>query len=271
MALSTKARFLMLHALGDPAIMDEVADAIDAANEIATSEIADDAVTFAKLQNSASAGRSVLGKTATGAGDFAEIATTTANHVLRYDGTNIAFGTLAAGSLASDAVTTAKILDANVTYAKIVNGAGTSVLGKATTGAGVNADITGTDGQVLRVSGTTVGFGTIAAAGLATDSVETAKILNANVTKAKLAAGISGSHMIVAAGTHTTVGGDANETITATGALGTDTCQVSVKTKGGTPRTMVAAAAGTDNITLEMSGDPSNDHVLQWCVIRATS
>lgn len=67
------------------------------------------------------------------------------------------------------------------------NGSALSVFGRASDSSGVRADIAGTDGQVLRVSGTTLGFGTIAAAGLASDSVTTAKIADGNVTLAKMA------------------------------------------------------------------------------------
>lgn len=89
--------------------------------------------------------------------------------------------------LDSNAVITAKITDKHVTYAKIADATGLSVLGRASNSSGVMADITaGSDGQVLRRSGTAVGFGTVVAAGIASDAVETAKILNLNVTKAKI-------------------------------------------------------------------------------------
>lgn len=89
--------------------------------------------------------------------------------------------TTTAGSLATT------ITNAAVTYAKIQDIAGLSVIGRSANSSGVAADITGTDGQALRVSGTTLGFGTIVAAGIASDAVITAKILDANVTLAKLA------------------------------------------------------------------------------------
>ena len=85
------------------------------------------------------------------------------------------------------AVTTAKIADANVTLAKIANGTGLSVIGRSANTVGVNADIVGTDGQVLRVAGTALGFGAIVAAGIAANAVETAKIADANVTTVKIA------------------------------------------------------------------------------------
>jgi hypothetical protein len=82
-------------------------------------------------------------------------------------------------------------------------------------------------------------------------------------------AGIAGSHRIVAAGTFTTLGGDAAEAITATGALSTDLAVVQIRTAGAVPRTVVAAAAATNAINVTMSGDPSTDHVLVWQILRA--
>lgn len=74
----------------------------------------------------------------------------------------------------------------------------------------------------------------------------------------------------IAAGTFTTAGGDASESITAAGVVVTDIVCVTVKTAGGTPRSIVAAAAGTDAIAVTLSGDPSTDHVLQYVVFRAS-
>lgn len=73
------------------------------------------------------------------------------------------------------------------------------------------------------------------------------------------------------AGTFTTAGGDASETITVTGAASTDIAIVTVKTAGATPRSIVAAAAGTNSIAVTLSDDPSTDHVLQYVVFRANS
>jgi hypothetical protein len=58
-----------------------------------------------------------------GAGpDFARVAIGAADTVLKSDGTDVSYGTIAAANIASDAVTTAKILDANVTFAKLESG-----------------------------------------------------------------------------------------------------------------------------------------------------
>lgn len=91
------------------------------------------------------------------------------------------------------------------------------------------------------------------------------------ITLAKLASGISPSHVVKFAGTFTTLGGDASETITVTGAAATDIVMVMVKTAGAVPVSIVAAAAATNAINVTLSADPSTDHVLQYLVLRAAS
>jgi hypothetical protein len=70
----------------------------------------------------------------------------------------IADGTVAATDMASDAVITAKILNANVTYAKIQNVSATDkVLGRTTTGAGIVEEISTTgSGNVVRATSPTL-------------------------------------------------------------------------------------------------------------------
>lgn len=64
-----------------------------------------------------------------------------------------------AATIANNAVTTVKILDANVTRAKLSNSGANSVIGRAANSAGVPADIAASvDGDTLRQSGTTTGF-----------------------------------------------------------------------------------------------------------------
>ena len=132
-----------------------------------TTTIANNAVTFAKMQTVAT--NSLLGRDTVGTGN---VETILLNATLSMDGSNnlqrealTGDVTASAGSnattIANNAVTTVKILDANVTYAKIANGTGLSVIGRSANSAGVNADIVGTDGQALRVSGTSLGFGTL--------------------------------------------------------------------------------------------------------------
>ena len=87
----------------------------------------------------------------------------------------IANNAVQADQIQQDAVTTVKILNSNVTHEKIENSAANSVLGRSANSGGVVADIsTSTNGEVLRLSGSTLGFGKVATAGLATDAVTNA-------------------------------------------------------------------------------------------------
>lgn len=70
-------------------------------------------------------------------------------------------------------------------------------------------------------------------------------------------------------GNFTTVGGDANETITVTGATSSDIAFVMVKTRGAMPRVVESATCATDAVNVVMSGDPSTDHVLSYVVFRS--
>jgi hypothetical protein len=129
----------------------------------------------------------------------------------------------------------------------------------------------GSSGLPLVAGASTVSYAALAAAGIASDAVTTAKILNANVTLAKLAAGVAPSHIVKFAGKFTTLGGDANEQISVPGVVAGDIVFVSLQDKGGTPRTILTAKPGTDVIDMIFSGDPSTDHIVSYQVLRAAS
>ncbi len=123
--------------------------------------LATNGVSFSKIAQGSA--RSVLGVTGNATADLASIQGT-ADQVLRVNGagTALAFGTIA----------TAGITDAAVTLAKQADLAGLSVPGRASNTSGVMAAITaGTDGHVLRLSGTTLGFGTLAAGAFAASTI----------------------------------------------------------------------------------------------------
>lgn len=120
--------------------------------------------------------------------------------------------------LADANVTTAKLADLNVTTAKLANNAvdntklrdsvGLSVIGRADNVTGDPADIVAaTDGQVLRRSGTSVGFGTVGTAGIADSSITTSKIANSSVSLEDLVASVQ--EALVPAGTIVAYGGQA--------------------------------------------------------------
>jgi hypothetical protein len=81
----------------------------------------------------------------------------------------------------------------------------------------------------------------------------------------------AGSHVVLAAGKHTTVGGDATESITVTGAASTDVAIVTMQTVGASPTTIVTALPATNAITVTLAADPAADHVLSYVVLRAVS
>lgn len=106
---------------------------------------------------------------------------------------------------------------------------------------------------------------------IANNAVTTAKILNANVTLAKLASGIAPSHVVKFAGQPTTVGGAAAEAITVTGALNTDLAFCQMVDDGTNNVTIVNAVVTADTLTVTFSADPGNDCVINYQLLRAAS
>jgi len=65
----------------------------------------------------------------------------------------------------------------------------------------------------------------------------------------------------------TTVGGSATEVFTVIGAKAIMRIFVQMETKGGTPVTVITAKVALDQITIEFSADPGNDHVFNYALI----
>lgn len=130
-------------------------------------QIADNGVTNAKLRDSAAL--SVFGRSANSTGDPADIAAASDGHVLRRSGTTLGFGTVATAGITANAATNTIIRDS----------AALSVIGRSANSTGDPADIAASvDGQVLRRSGTALGFGTVATAGITDAAVTDAKLRN---------------------------------------------------------------------------------------------
>jgi hypothetical protein len=171
----------------------------------------------------------------------------------------------------------------------ITNGGVVSI----TAGAIVNADVNAsaeiafsklaalTSGQILVGSAGNVptavamsGDATIIASGaltVAANAITTAKILDANVTLAKLASGITPSHIVKFASQVTTVGGAAAEAITVTGAAATDLAFVQIVNNGTANVTVVDAVVTLDTLTVTFSADPGNDTVINYQLLRAAA
>lgn len=126
------------------------------------------------------------------------------------------------------------------------------------------------DAQIGIGDGTT--FNSVAVSGDVTiDNTGAVTIAAGAVEKSMLAATVRPSHMIVYAGQPTTVGGAAAEAITVTGALNTDLAFVQMVDDGTNNVTIVDAVVTADTLTVTFSGDPGNDAVINYQLVRATS
>lgn len=96
-------------------------------------------------------------------------------------------------------------------------------------------------------------------------------IPNGSVTLAKLATGIHPSSIIKFDGQHTTVGGSPAEAITVTGALSTDRAFVQMVDNGTNNTTVLEAAVTSNTLTVTFSGDPGNDAIINYMLIRTAT
>jgi hypothetical protein len=182
-------------------------------------------------------------------------AATADGQVFQRSGTTLTWGTIG----------TTSITNSSVTYAKIQNGTGLSVVGRNLNTPGANADIIGVDGQALRVAGTTLGFGTLATAAYADNSVTLAKLAtqaalsvlanatNATAVPTAVAAPADGQ-VFLRSGTTLTWG--------TVGAVNiTNTSITLAKLANGTACTVLGRAANSAGAYADIPV-PTNDHVL---------
>ncbi len=119
----------------------------------------------------------------------------------------------------------------------------------------------GTSGLALVAGASTVAYTALTATGLASGAV----------TLAKLASGVTPSHIVKFAGQPTTVGGNAAEAIVVTGALATDLAFVQIVNNGAADVTIISAVVTNDTLTVTFSADPSNDVVINYQLLRAAA
>ena len=140
-------------------------------------------VTPAMLDNGTAL--SVLGVAGNAGAARADIAFGSDGHVLRRSGTTVGAGTLAAGAFATG--------PGIISLAMLDNGTGNSVVARSASGSGARTNVQATvDGTVLRLSGTTLGFGTLAAGAFATGpGIVTPAMLNNGSARSVL--GVTGN------------------------------------------------------------------------------
>jgi len=90
---------------------------------------------------------------------------------------------------------TLNVATAGITSAMLRDSSALSVIGRSANSSGVPADIaaSATSGSVLRESGSTIGFGTVATSGIADDAVTYAKIQNVSATDKLLGRSTAGA------------------------------------------------------------------------------
>lgn len=104
---------------------------------------------------------------------------------------------------------------------------------------------------------------------IAANAITTAKILAANVTLAKLAAGITPAYIVKFGGKDVSAGGSATVTITATGVAATDLAFAAIQASVNAV-TIQKVTAGTNQVVVLCSGDPGAATIC-WSAQRAAA
>jgi hypothetical protein len=116
--------------------------------------------------------QSVIGRSAATSGPVADIVAGSDGQVLRRDG-----GTVDFGALPTNTVGTTQIVDGAVTNSKLRDSAALSIIGRSANSAGEPADIVAaSDHQVLRRSGTAVGFGSVHGSAIVNGTIDVTKL-----------------------------------------------------------------------------------------------
>jgi hypothetical protein len=206
-------------------------DVTAAANANATT-IANDAVAFAKMQNIPTT--SLIGRGSAGTGDPESITLNAAT--LNMFGTILRRAALT-GDVTAGAGSDATTIAANaVTDTKLRDSNARSVIGRSAGTLGDPADIVAASGSgaVLRESGGTIGFGTVATAGIAADAVTYAKMQNVSAASKLLGRGSAGG------------AGDPEEISLGSG-LSMSGTTLSSTASGGNPTEETTTLTGTQN------------------------
>lgn len=123
------------------------------------------------------------GVTAATYGGSTQVASFTVNQFGQITSASNVTIAIAASQVTSGSFGTAFIDNDAITDAKLRNSAALSVIGRSANSTGDPADIAaGTDGHVLRRSGTTLGFGTLAAGAFAANTIARSALVNGSAT-----------------------------------------------------------------------------------------
>lgn len=151
---------------------------------------------------------------------------------------------------------------------KITTGAPTATVGKFMPGAIIQNAV---DGTAYLNTGTTAApvWTPFSATVPASNSITTAMLQAASVTLAKLAAGITPSHVVKFAGT-ASGGTTATRAYTVTGAVAGDVATAVIRASQNAV-TIQKATLSTDTLTVLFSGDPGTGTTVDYSVLRAAA
>ncbi len=102
------------------------------------------------------------------------------------------------------------------------------------------------------------------------NSITTAKIVDANITLAKLAVGITPSHVVRFAGKHSYAGGGTSDAATVTGVVAGDIVLATIEASTNTTY-IGKAVSTTDTVTFTFGADPGAATIVSYIVLNAAS
>lgn len=124
----------------------------------------------------------------------------------------------------------------------------------------------------LSITSGMLATGSVTTTKIAADAVDNTKLADNSVSLEQLDSGIEMTHRIMAATSYQTVGSSATEVLTLSGVQVGDLILAQMSTLGLSPVTIkTATASGANQVTIEFSADPTNDHVLSIIAVRAAS
>jgi len=219
--------------------------------KLGTSAFANDAVTYAKIQNVSATDR-LLGRSSSGAGDVEEIVCTAfARTILDDANASTARSTLGLGAVATgDTINTSLLENDSVTNAKIASGAvDTTEL--------ANDSVTSAKIDTGAVDTTALASGSVTLAKMAANSVSTTQVVDSGITQSKLASSAVATINIADSGvTQSKLAADAVATVNIADSgvtqskLATDAvATVNIVDSGITQSKLASDAVATVNIT----------------------
>lgn len=132
--------------------------------------------------------------------------------------------------------------------------------------------VVGSDGTQQRIVSSAINASPVTTTLFAgAGSVDTADIADSAVTLAKLATGITPSHIVKFAGKPTTVGGAAAEAFAIAGVAATDLAFVQIVDNGTANVTALQAVCTLNTLTVTFSGNPGADCVFNYQILRAVA